>query len=239
MKQCKKTQTQCCARTHKGVQCSKTTKSAKSSLCAIHEKVKPLRLMLVGDPEPWRIMGLASKACLYGTSKRKRLRTLCWDGPNNIDRNGFIYVYVCDADKALPYYKIGTTERSPEIRLKEWKGARLRRGFGVAHHKLAEHLVFAMLSDVRMIRHYNLKDKTYTSVWYTDGKAVTSEDQKRMDKGLGDCKRHIEWFSISGGEEYLFYVIEEVYKLVNDWEHRHAKLKSYVDARKTLGQDPP
>jgi hypothetical protein len=222
----------CNARTHEGIQCQMAVSKKDETLCHIHKRVpkRKLLLMVPFTPEPWVTMGFKRVSLQYlkdvPSSVKKRLRNLCWRQPTNIDRSGWIYIYTCSADKSLPYYKLGTTERSPEIRIKEWSSdhkseINLVRSFGVSHHKISESILFVLLDNIRLVRHYNINDKKYTTVWKDTNKPVTKKDKVRIEKGLmkkEDCKRHIEWFRVPAGELVLFEIIRDVVRIVNEWE---------------------
>ena len=232
--------TQCVARTHKGHQCKQKTSAL---LCTTHQALPKLKVMLMDDPEPWTIMGLWREFLVYCTSvkAKTKLRHLCWADPSRIDRNGFLYVYRSEQDGKLPYYKIGTTERSPVYRLKEWGDTMLVFGVGVKHHKVAEQLVFTLLESIRLKRHWNKEDQQYTTCWFDTGEPVEAGDRARVRQGKTEkkeCERHVEWFRVVD-KEFLFEVVDHVADLVNAWPERKEKLRLYIDARTISDPDRP
>lgn len=124
---------------------------------------------------------------------QRKIKTRIEKPPSKSDGPGYIYVYVLETDSYDSYYKIGRTARTPEKRLKEWKGAVLKKAYKVNHQKKTERLIHLYLDHVRVYR-YETPDG-YCSVWKDDGTCVGKRDEKRKDKyKLEARKKHVEWF---------------------------------------------
>lgn len=209
---------QCVALTASNQPCKKNpSENDSNSLCHIHASVKPWRLRLHGEKEPWEWYGFASKSLKYldQDSQRIKLRELCRRLPTEIDRSGYIYIYVLDKDKGKPWYKIGTTERHVQVRLKEWSDAKLIRAFGVAHHKMAETLLFTLLSCFRQTRIYDKKAQCY----------VTDTANKKH------TVKHVEWFYFEDGLQVLFDIVRDVVRVINVWPKRFKRFQSWSIGR--------
>lgn len=130
--------------------------------------------------------------------------------PSLTDGEGYIYVYVLGNDKH-EYYKIGRTARTPEKRLKEWKGSKLKEAYVVHNQKRMERLIHLYLDHVRIYR-YEVKPGVLCSVWKKTGEPVTPEDARLKEEyKLSALGKQIEWFRIEWDE--LREILRKLIKL--------------------------
>lgn len=167
----------CQGKTKAGKPCKRVTEP----YCQDHDPTRNDPVVL-----PCPLNGLNTKAV------EKKIITKVKRGPRQTDGYGHIYVYYLDSDPKDSYYKIGMTERDVDVRLKEWKGSKLKKSFRVANRKYAERLIHLYL-DYRRVYRYKQEDGSLASFWKDTGKPVTDSDSKGKQEGR---TKQIEWFFV-------------------------------------------
>lgn len=166
----------------KSVKTGKPCKNKQEPYCRHH---KP-----TGDEPAYQF-----PVSVEGLSRRiqNKIQTRLEKPPSKSDGPGYLYVYTLETDSHDSYYKIGRTARTPEKRLKEWKGGILKKAYAVNHQKKAERLVHLYLDYARVYR-YETPDG-YCSIWKDNGEPVGKRDARRKKAHTLEArKKHIEWF---------------------------------------------
>jgi hypothetical protein len=128
---------------------------------------------------------------------QKKIVSYIKKGPSKSDSEGHIYVYYLKNDA---YFKVGRTARDVDKRLKEWKGAILKKSWKVKFQKLAEKLIHAYLDHVRVYR-YKLENDKICSIWKSTREPITEKDEKLKERYKLEARtKMIEWFNISWPE---------------------------------------
>lgn len=127
------------------------------------------------------------------TSTKNKIKRRLQKPVSKTDGPGFIYVYTLPEDGQ--YFKIGRTERSVEQRIKEWKGAILKKNYPVAYQKKTERLIHLYLDHCRVYRYQIAKGKICT-IWKSNGEPVTDYDATLKEKHkLSVLTKQVEWFN--------------------------------------------
>ena len=149
------------------------------------------------------------------------------DGP------GHIYIYSLANEQGMEYWKVGTTKKDADERLKEWEtehGVRILKKAAVkvnGKHKYIERLIHLYLAYCRMIRMPIKDEKVMLSKWYSLSRrrgAAETIDGMIEDRHYQDLiekyktleavlekrakKHHQEWFCAP--IETIMQVVEEV-----------------------------
>ena len=152
--------------------------------------------------EQWKELGFPKP---HGR-KRGDIEKKIKNGPSKSDGVGYIYIYQLTTDGKAPYYKIGRTARTVDVRLSEWdEETKIVKKFKVKYNKLCESLIHWYLDEFRIHRcKITELDDVYYTVWARSKLPVTKEDKRLMLKYEKRYrKKRIEWFSIVDFEEQL------------------------------------
>lgn len=171
---------------------------------------------------PWKTIGLLPKIIKQNPKGIiSRINTLLKRGPTKNDKPGHIYSYYLNLDEkqGLSYYKIGRTEQKLHIRLSQWKGSVLKKGFPVSFNRFAERLIHLSLAFCRIYRYEH--ENGYHSVKALSGKVV--EDSQKLEKLGKGHKKHIEWFN-ADFEDIIYPMVVCIVKIVNNWEKKRKKI---------------
>lgn len=164
----------CQGKTQKGEKCKKPTEP----YCHLHEP-KEFEFPVPVDHLP--------------AKTQAKIKRRLQKPPSQSDGPGYIYIYTLPEDG--PYYKVGRTERLVEHRIKEWKGAQLKKAYAVDYQKKMERLIHLYLDPSRVYRYQVAKGKVCT-VWKSNGDPVTKYDAKLKEENkLEALSKQVEWFT--------------------------------------------
>lgn len=165
--------------TKDGKKCKKT----KEPYCHLHEPMK--------FDFPLPILELTTKV-------QKKIHKHLKKTPSKSDGKGHIYCYYLTSDTEDCFYKIGRTNRTVDVRLKEWgEGVKLKCSWEVKHEKWMEKLIHTYLDSIRVYRYQIDDTEEYCNVWKTDMKCISKHDEDlKENHKLEGRKKNIEWFKM-------------------------------------------
>lgn len=234
-------QVKCEAFTQKGTKCSKGGKYfsaiSQKNLCKVHLNKEQSDLMdaaALKEQEkltPQEFFDQQLTLDKFNISTRRlsekqltKLKRHLQKQPKASDGEGHIYIYSLANEQGLDYWKVGTTKKEADDRLKEWESehrVRILKKAAIkvkSKHKYIERLIHLYLAYCRMIRMPIKDEKVLLSKWYADGGKLIEDRHYRellekyetVEKVLEKrAKKHYqEWFCAP--IETIMQVVEEV-----------------------------
>lgn len=169
------------------------------------------------------------------TSQLRKLEQHLLSEPKASDSAGCIYIYSMSNEQGMNYWKVGTTKKEGDARLKEWdklhKARILKRAvFKVEkNHNYIEKAIHLMLAYARMRRMPVKDENVMLSQWYHGSKAYIED--KNFDYLMAkyetfeamlaqrEKKHHKEWFAAPIEE------VEDVCKCAIEYFGKNNKMK--------------